>query len=154
MQAYIKVIEFLNKPLLASEYASIQQYEYHKAVADNIGLTVYSAYLQERIDDERKHAKALRDQILFLGGSPIVDPSKISNADDIQDQLSNDGESETQAIEDYKRGIALAVGLGDDQSAKVMRANLADEADHLNDIDARQSQIEMAGFANWITTQI
>lgn len=147
------VIKTLNG-LLASEYAAIQQYEFNRSVSDNMGLTTYSSYLMERVADEMKHAKALRDKILFLEGVPEVEPSQITAIPEVQGQLGADAESETRAIADYESGIRLAVEVGDDATAGVMRANLADEVEHLNDIEARQTQIDLAGFANWIVSQI
>lgn len=148
------LIAFLNSPLLASEYAAIQQYEFHKAIADNLNLKAYSSYLDERIADERKHAKVLRDRILELEGSPIVEPSKINTEDYLPDQLEVDGAAEETAISDYSEGIKLAVEAGDEATAIVLRGNLSDEVDHLRDIRANQAQVKLVGVENWITVQI
>ena len=149
-----KIVAYLNTPLLASEYAARQQYEHHRAIALNSGLTDYADYLALRIAAEVEHMHELREHILLLSGIPLTEPSAIDAQDSIESDLHADDTSEQTAIDDYTQGIALCVSAGDEATANLLRHILAEELSHKNDIETLLAQIELAGFSNWAAAQI
>jgi bacterioferritin len=148
------IITLLNARL-SEELAAINQYKAHLGVVENIGYTKLVASIQERLDDEQKHAKAIIDRIYFLEGVPIVDslaPIKMGN--DIPEILQNDLSSETEAVVNYNDSIVTATELKDDITRKLFEDNLADETDHVNYIEGQLLQIEQMGIQVFLGAQL
>lgn len=152
MNSNKRVVDFLNSPLLASEYAARQQYEHHEAVALNAGLKGLAAYIRSRIDSEAEHIRELRERILLCGGVPVTAPSAVNAVASFDGAVRADDSSEATAIADYSRGIAMAVSLGDEASADLLRHILAEEVEHKAGTEAQLKQISAFGLQNWLTT--
>lgn len=148
------LIAYLNSPLLASEYAAVLQYEHHAAVAENYGLDAFAAYIRGRAAQEREHIHELQKRILDMGGIPLTAPSAVHAVEPIEEALSADESSESTAVADYSRGIAMAVESGDEVTAELLRHIVVEEDAHLVGIRDVKSRIELAGFGNWVATVI
>ena len=68
--------------------------------------------------------------------------------------LDFDHASELAAIRGYNASILVCVEAGDEITARILRRILKDEASHIGDIEARQTQIEQIGPALYLATQI
>jgi len=68
-----KVIQTLNS-LLADELTAINQYMVHSEMCANWGYEKLHKQFEKRAIDEMKHAETLIGRILFLEGTPAVDP--------------------------------------------------------------------------------
>jgi bacterioferritin len=149
-----RVIAALNERLV-EEFTGDQQYTANLGQLENWQFTKLADYVRERRDDERRHYGMILDQILFLEGIPVygrlnlVQPGRT-----FQEMLVFDRISELSAILRYNETIALCVEVGDEITANILRRILADEADHINDIEARQMQIEMTGIGPFLAVQI
>jgi bacterioferritin len=149
-----KLIEALNN-LLVLERTGIDQYLIHRAMFNNWQFALLVGYIDERIADERNHQSLLEDRILFLQGSIV--PAQINQVivgDTMQAIFANDQTAELTAITAYNAAVSLAVSVGDEKTAQILRGILSDEDDHLNDIEARQMQMELTGMQNWMAIQI
>ena len=154
MKGNAKLINALNG-LLADELTAINQYTAHTQMAGNWGYAGFKKYIEERLADETKHRDLIAGRILFLEGTPIVDVlNKITIGSDVPQGLSNDLDSELLAVQHYNEAIALAAGVGDDATRRVLEENLKDEDDHINDIESRLTQIGHIGTGIWLSTQI
>ena len=154
MQGNEALIKALNS-ILADEFAAIHQYGAHLAMVGNWQYTRLAAYIAEHLEDERKHAAALMDRIAFLGG--VIDAPALGRVvvgADVPAQLAADGGGELRAIQSYERAIVLAVQVGDNKTRDLLAANLADENDHLQDVEARQRQAAAMTLANFLSAQI
>jgi len=152
--ANAKLIEMLNA-LLALERTGIDQYKIHRAKFVNWQLAGQVPYFDDRIGEELGHQEFLEDRILFLGGTII--PQVINEVHvgiEIPAIFDNDEEAEIISIATYNEAIALAVSVGDEDTADKLRFILSQETDHLNDIVARKDQMRMAGVQNWIAINI
>ncbi|MER8149743.1 ferritin-like domain-containing protein, partial [Acinetobacter baumannii] len=69
MQGSPKVIAALNV-LLANELAAMDQYFIHSRMYHDWGLQKLFARIDHEFDDEKGHASALIERIIFLGGTP------------------------------------------------------------------------------------
>lgn len=149
-----RIINILNERLV-EEFTAINQYSANLALLKNWQFGKLADYLAERLADEQKHYQMLLDQILFLEGVPVagllnlVQPGK-----NVPDMLALDHLSEASAIQRYNETIAICVELEDEITAGIIRSILADEADHINDIEARLTQIELAGIGPFLAVQI
>jgi bacterioferritin len=154
MKGNQKLIDKLND-LLALERTGEDQYKIHRAKFVNLQLLPLIPFTDERIGDERKHQTLLEDRILFLGGTIV--PAAIKEVlvgDTLPAIFVNDAAAETASIAGYNEAIALAVSVGDEDTAAMLREILRDETDHINDIEARQMQMTLVGEQLWAATQI
>ena len=73
MKGNEKVLEQLNHAL-REELTSINQYFLHAEMCENWGYDKLSKYIKKQSIGEMKHAEALIERILFLDGTPSMDP--------------------------------------------------------------------------------
>lgn len=141
-----RLIIALNQ-ILVQELTAINQYHVNRARYKNLQFNELVEYIDERIADEVKHYNAVLDRIFYLRGTPVagrLDPVNI--AYDIPGTFSADAASETTAIQTYNQAIVLAVELKDDGTRKLLEDNLADEEDHLDDLQAKLDQVALTGL--------
>jgi len=154
MKASTQLIDALNT-LLTDELTAIDQYAPHEGRAQTWGYGIFAAYVAERTEDERKHAKALIQRIYELEGTPDTRTrNPVAYTTSLLDGLSHDRAAEVGAIAKYNSAIAIAVSLGDNATRDMLVANLKDEDDHLLDIEKRLVQAAQVTPAQWLSTQI
>jgi bacterioferritin len=154
MKGNVKIIEMLNG-FLADELTAINQYIVHSEMCANWGYGKLHEKAEKRAIDEMKHAEKLIARILFLEGVPIVSNLKKMNIGATVDaQLKHDLEAEAGAIKDYNEGIRLCLELGDNGSRELIDANLKDEEDHLDWLEAQLDQISQMGLQNYLLGQM
>ncbi len=79
---------------------------------------------------EMKHAEAIAERIVVLGGQPTTDPGTVSIGNTAAGMLENDREQELEAIELYGRIIEAAGTEGDQLTENLFRRILSDEEKH------------------------
>jgi len=79
---------------------------------------------------EMRHAEAISERVVLLGGEPPAQPAAIIIGSTAQEMLANDQEQERSAIELYTRIIAAAQGMQDTITAKLFQGILAEEQGH------------------------
>lgn len=153
MKGNEKVIAILNK-FLADELGAINQYMVHSEMAANWGYEKLHKAIEKRAIDEMKHAEHLIARILFLEGLPAVSkPSPVNIGGTVEVQFKNDLAGEAAAIRDYNDGIRLCLEVGDGGSRDLIEANLNDEEDHLDWLEAQLDQIGQMGLQSYLVTQ-
>ncbi|MFZ5856066.1 MAG: bacterioferritin [Chloroflexota bacterium] len=154
MKGNEKVISMLNG-FLADELTAINQYIVHSEMCANWGYGKLHEKSEKRAIDEMKHAEKLIARILFLEGIPIVSNLKKMNIGaTVEAQLKHDLEAEAGAIKDYNEGIRLCLEVGDNGSRELIDANLKDEEDHLDWLEAQLDQISQMGLQNYLLGQM
>jgi bacterioferritin len=142
MKSSEKMLASLNG-LLADELTAINQYMVHSEMCDDWGYENLHKHFEKRAVEEMKHAEKLIGRILFLEGRPVVSQlNKITIGKDVPEQLENDRQAEMGAIKLYNEAIALAAELKDHATRDFLQEILNDEDDHVDEIEALQSQIE------------
>lgn len=140
---------------LSEETSAIQQYSAHLARVENWGYAALVEYIKERRDDEREHQKMLMDRLEFFGVTPDVTTlSAINVGATVDAQLANDLTAEVDAARKYNATIALAVEVGDNDTRKMLEEILKDETDHINDLEARLTQIDQITLPLFLAQQI
>ncbi len=153
MKGNEKVIALLNDAL-SDELTAINQYIVHSEMCANWGYEKLHTMTEKRAIEEMKHAEKLIARILFLEGVPIVSNLKKMNIGaSVDAQLKNDLEAEREAIQAYNEGIRLCLELGDNGSRELLDANLQDEEEHLDWLEAQLDQIEQMGLQNYLLGQ-
>ena len=153
MKGNEKIIALLNG-FLADELTAINQYIVHSEMCANWGYGKLHEKVEKRAIAEMKHAEKLIARILFLEGIPIVSSLKKMNIGATVDaQIKNDLAAEMEAIQGYNEGIRLCLELGDNGSRELIDANLHDEEEHLDWLEAQVDQINQMGLQNYLLGQ-
>ena len=153
MKGNEKVIAILNG-FLADELTAINQYIVHSEMCANWGYGKLHGKVEKRAIEEMKHAEKLIARILFLEGIPVVSNlKKINIGASVEAQLKNDLAAEAGAIKDYNDGIRLCLELGDNGTRELIDANLHDEEDHLDWLEAQLDQVAQMGLQNYLLGQ-
>lgn len=153
MQGNSKVIDQLNARL-ADELTAINQYMVHAEMCDNWGYEHLHEEIQKRAIVEMRHAEKLITRILFLEGKPVVSVlNKINIGPDVEKMHKSDWKAEETAIKGYNESIEVAREVGDNGTREIVESILREEEDHIDWIEAQQSQIEQMGIQNYLVEQ-
>ncbi len=87
MKGNPKVIEKLNHAL-REELTAINQYFIHSEMCENWGYDRLSKYIKKQSIDEMKHAEALIERVLFLDGSPTMEPLALSIGKSVREMIA------------------------------------------------------------------
>jgi bacterioferritin len=79
---------------------------------------------------EMRHAEAIAERVVQLGGEPTTQPSPITLGETVQEMLELDREQERGAIELYTQIIDLAGKESDDATRSLFQRILTDEGRH------------------------
>lgn len=124
-----RIIEILNQDR-AAELAAIIQYMGHHYEAEGMESPAILEMFKSTAKDEMKHAEALAERIVYLGGVPIYKPNEIKKGGELKKMIREDLAAEEKAIHDYKAHIKLADELGDPATRLMLEKILTDEEGH------------------------
>ena len=148
-----KVIAELNKAL-REELTAINQYFLHAEMCENWGYDRLSEYIKKQSIGEMKHAEALIERILFLDGSPSMQPLELSVGKDVQEMIESDLKLEVSAVKQYNAAIQIAVDEKDNGSRDLLVELLKDEESHVDWLEAQVHQIKELGYERYLTMQM
>ena len=153
MKGDADVLKKLNA-VLTNELTSINQYFLHARMYQNEGYGRLGKKTHDESIEEMKHAEKLIARILFLEGIPMVSHLKKMNIGvNVEAQLKHDLEAEAGAIQAYNDGIRLCLEVGDNGTRDLIDANLHDEEEHLDWLEAQLDQIAQMGLQNYLLSQ-
>ena len=152
MKGNEKVIEQLNRAL-REELTAINQYFVHSEMDENWGYERLSKSMKKLSIDEMKHAEALIERILFLDGSPHMEPLALSIGKTVKDSLANDLKLEIDAVEMYNEAARVATDNKDLGSRDVFVRLLKDEEKHVDFLEAQLHEIGEMGYERYLSTQ-
>ena len=153
MKGSAKVIEQLNKAL-REELTAISQYFLHAEMFENWGYEKLSEYIKMQSIGEMKHAEVLMERILFLDGSPTMQPLELTVGKNVQDMLQSDLDLELGAVKDYNAAIQIAVAEKDNGSRDLFVQLLKDEEGHVDWLEAQMHLIKELGYERYLTMQM
>lgn len=154
MQGSPEIIEFLNEALTA-ELTAINQYFAHAKLCENWGWMVLAKKYREESIEEMMDAEKLMDRILMLDGMPNLQRiGSVRVGETVEEQLQVDGELEVDAIERYRRGVALALELGDPGTRELLEGLVVGEEHHLDWIETQKSMIADIGIERYLQSMI
>jgi bacterioferritin len=148
-----KVIEQLNKAL-REELTAINQYFLHAEMCENWGYDKLSEYIKMQSIGEMKHAEALMERILFLDGTPSMEPLELTIGKNVQEMLQSDLDLELGAVKDYNTAIQIAVAERDNGSRDLFVQLLKDEESHVDWLEAQVHQIKELGYERYLSMQM
>ena len=152
MKGNAKVLEQLNRAL-REELTAINQYIVHSEMDENWGYERLSKSIKKISIEEMKHAEALVERILFLDGSPYMEPLALSIGKDVKEALAFDLKAEHNAVTLYNEAARIATENGDHGSRDLFVKQLRDEEKHVDWLEAQLHEIDEMGYERYLSTQ-
>ena len=115
MKGNPQVLEQLNEAL-RDELTAINQYFLHAEMSENWGYKKYSKYIKRQSIDEMKHAELLMERILFLDGTPSMQPMSLTIGRSVKEMIESDLALEHGAVASYNESIRICVENADNGS--------------------------------------
>lgn len=154
MKGSDKVIEFLNEALTA-ELTAINQYFAAAKISENWGYPRLAATWRKESIEEMHDAEKLMDRILLLDGHPNLQRlGTVMVGESVAEQLELDRELEGNAVEMYRRGVAIAFEEGDPGTRELLEHLVIGEEEHLDWIETQQSVIADIGIERYLQSQL
>jgi bacterioferritin len=153
MKGNPKVIAELNKAL-REELTAINQYFLHAEMCENWGYIRLSAYIKKQSIGEMKHAESLMERILFLDGTPSMQPLELRVGGSVKDMIQSDLALEVGAVKQYNDAVQIATTEGDNGSRDLFVQLLKDEEGHVDWLEAQVHQIKELGYERYLTQQM
>jgi len=152
MKGNEKVLEQLNRAL-REELTAINQYFVHSEMDENWGYERLSKAMKKLSIDEMKHAEALIERVLFLDGTPTMEPLALSVGKTVKDALTNDLNLEIDAVGMYNEAARIATENKDLGSRDLFVRLLKDEEKHVDFLEAQLHEIGEMGYERYLSTQ-
>src|ERR1700745_2176340 len=153
MKGNPKVLAELNKAL-REELTAINQYFLHAEMCENWGYHKLSDFIKKQSIGEMKHAEVLIERILFLDGSPSMQPLDLTVGGTVKAMIESDLALEVSAVKQYNDAVAVATKEGDNGSRDLLVTLLKDEEDHVDFLEAQMHQIKELGYERYLTMQM
>ena len=155
MKGHTEIIDGLNS-LLCLELTAMDQYFIHSEMYADWGLYKLHERIAHEFDDEKGHAKAIIERILFLGGKPDMvarDPLQIGET--VADMLKSDLNVEYMVGARLKEVMALCESHSDFVTRNILQQNLEDtEVDHTWWLEKQLGLINKIGLQNYVQSQL
>jgi bacterioferritin len=150
-----KVIEHLNA-LLAGELTAIDQYFIHSRIYQDWGLERLYAQTDHELEEEKEHASALIERILFLEGMPdMITRTPIRVGSDVPSMLKNDLELEYDVVTHLRDVMAYCESVKDFVTRDILLKMLDDtEEDHAYWLEQQLGLIDKIGLQNYLQSQM
>jgi len=155
MKGNAKVIDALNG-LLAFELAAMDQYFIHSRMYHDWGFHKLYERIDHEFDDEKGHASALIERILFLEGTPdMVTRTGLGIGDNVPDMLASDLRVELAVDAALKDAMALCETEKDFVSRNMLQKLIDDtESDHAFWLEQQLGLIKKIGLENYLQSQM
>lgn len=153
MKGHPKVIAELNKAL-REELTAINQYFLHAEMCENWGYSRLAEYIKKQSIGEMKHAEVLMERILFLDGTPSMQPLELKVGRSVKDMIQSDLALEVAAVKQYNDAVQVATSQGDNGSRDLLVQLLKDEEGHVDWLEAQVHQIKELGYERYLTQQM
>jgi len=142
-----KVIDLLNKAR-SSELAAILQYMAHHYELEDADFGKLAKVLKTVAIEEMKHAEALAERILFLGGTPTTKPDvETKKGQEIAAMLATDIALEAGAVKAYNESAVQCGELRDQISKDLFDTLLGEEEAHLDQFQNIKDHVDKLGAA-------
>lgn len=149
-----KVIEFLNEALTA-ELTAINVYFAASKITDNWGWSKLASKYREESMEEMHDAEKLIDRILLLDGHPNLQRlGTVLLGESVPEQLAIDRQLEQNAVDMYRRGVALTLEEGDPGTRELLEHLVVGEEEHLDWIDTQLRVIDDIGVERYLQSQL
>ncbi len=147
-------IHLLNE-VLTGELTAVNQYFCHARMCANWGYARLASYIQKESIDEMKHAQALIDRILYLGGVPNLQRlGKVNIGETVKEQFTVDLALENEALPRLNAGIEQLRSSGDNGTRILLEGILTSEENHVDWLEAQLELMAQLGESTYLAQQI
>ena len=149
------IIDKLNA-LLAGELSAMDLYLLQGRMFEDWGYKKLQERLVHESSDERGHADALIQRILFLEGEPnLAARIKVTVGKTPREILENDLKYELDVAKALNEGIALCVAEGDNGTRALLEQLLKDtESDHIFWLQSQLRLMDEVGVQPYLAEQM
>ena len=122
---------------LTHEMRAVQQYLAQSVLARMWGDEALSSKLRSEAVEELGHAERLMERLIAVGVAPSagnLPPSRLGRS--VDELLAADRELEVEAVRLYQEAVAHARRMRDGGSAALLTEILAEEMEHVQEIDS------------------
>ncbi|MBI4321713.1 MAG: bacterioferritin [Chloroflexi bacterium] len=142
-----KVIDLLNEAR-ARELGAISQYMTQHYELEDTQFGKLAERLKAIGVEEMRHAEALAERILFLGGLPVTKPSgETKRKEEIPALLRTDIGLEQEAVAMYNRSAGICAQEGDNVSRNLFEKLAKEEEEHLDEFENTADHVDKLGAA-------
>jgi len=138
---------------LREELTAINQYFVHAEMCENWGYKKLADYIKKQSIDEMKHAEVLIERVLFLDGTPTMEPLKLTVGATVRNMIESDLALELNAVKQYNAAVQIATQEKDNGSRDLLVKLLKDEEDHVDWLEAQLHQIKEVGYERYLSMQ-
>lgn len=154
MKGHPEVVDYLIF-LLRGELAARDQYFVHSRRYEDLGLKALYERIHHEMEEETQHADALLKRILFLEGTPDMNPDAFEPGVTVEEMLRRDLDVEYAVRANLAKGVALCERHGDFVSRGILIAQLKDtEEDHTHWLEQQLGLIRMIGLERYLQSRI
>lgn len=155
MQTNQKIVDALNV-LLANELSAMDQYFIHSRMYLDWGLRKLYERIDHEVTDEKAHASAIIERILFLEGTPNMSKrDALQIGHDVPSMLQNDLNVEYSVGKLLKQTMALCEQEQDYVTRAMLQQLLDDtENDHAHWLEQQLRHIKLLGLPNYLQSQL
>ena len=155
MKGSQRVLDTLNG-LLALELAAMDQYFIHSRMYQDWGLNKLYERIEHEFDDEKGHAAALIERMLFLEGTPdMTQRDGYLVGKDVPSMLESDLRVEYTVDQKLKDAIKLCEEEQDYETRQILLQLLEDtEVDHAYWMAKQLGLIKKIGLENYLQSQM
>ncbi len=155
MQGNPAIIKTLNS-ILADELSSMDLYLLQGRMCDDWGYGKLRDRLVHESSDERDHADAIIQRILFLEGEPdVLARVPLAVGKTPREILENDLKYEIEIARKLNAGIAQCVAEGDNTTRALLERLLVDtESDHIFWLESQLTLINDVGIQQYLAEQM
>ncbi len=149
-----EIIKKLNG-LIKNELTAINQYFLHAKILEHAGYNKLAEKEREESIDEMKHADAISERVLFLGGLPnLQNLGKILVGETPKEMLEADFTLEKKNIPDLQDAIAYAEEIKDFGTVELLSDILVSEEGHYLWLEQQLKLIDQMGEQNYLQSQV
>jgi bacterioferritin len=146
-----EVVDLLNEAR-TRELQAIMQYMAHHYELEDRDLGKLGKVMKTTAIEEMKHAEALAERVLFLGGTPSSKVAgEIKRGQDLPDMLATDKALEQGAVDMYNHHARCCAELGDMVSKELFEELLGQEEAHWDAFDVIEDHLKTMG-ASYLAT--
>jgi len=137
---------------LSMELTAVHQYLLHVHTLEDWGIDKLAARMRDEMQEELGHAGSFIDRIMFLGGTPRLEPSKTpAKAVTLTELFEADKAEEQGAIEFYTRAAREAFDNDDIGTRALFERIVQDEEGHWEWLDLQLDLLKKLGEPAFMT---
>jgi len=154
MQRDKKVIAYLNAQLKL-ELTAVNQYFLHYRMLKHWGFERMAKHEHDESIEEMKHADALMERVLTLGGLPnLQDLGKLLVGETAVEILGCDLKAETAGQTNLKEAVAYCESVRDYVSRELFERILEDTEEHIDYLETQLELVDKVGEPNYLQSQM